>query len=169
MSFVIRKASIKDAPALALIGAATFLETFSGILSGEAIVSHCSAVHNADCYRQYLDQGAQAWLAEIEPGLAPIGYALLATPDLAIAEDGDIELKRIYSLSLYHGTGLGAALLNTAVLQTSGYRRLLLGVYMHNERAIAFYQKHGFSKVGERQFNVGGTFYDDLLMARALV
>ena len=47
-TWTIREAGEADAPALALIGAATFLETFAGILDGDAIVGHCAAQHNAD-------------------------------------------------------------------------------------------------------------------------
>ena len=44
-TWAIREAGEADAAALALIGAATFLETFAGILDGEAIVGHCAAQH----------------------------------------------------------------------------------------------------------------------------
>ena len=167
-AWTIREAGSDDASALALIGAATFLETFAGILDGDAIVGHCAAKHNAAAYRDYVATGARAWIAEAQPGGAPIGFALVGKPDLAAALDGDIELKRIYSLSRFHGTGLGAALMKQALEAASGYRRLLLGVYAGNQRAIAFYRKQGFADLGTRQFNVGGTLYDDLVLARPL-
>ncbi|HWT43844.1 MAG TPA: GNAT family N-acetyltransferase, partial [Sphingopyxis sp.] len=99
---------------------------------------------------------------------APIGFALVGKPDLAAALDGDIELKRIYSLSRFHGSGLGAALMQRALEAAQGHRRLLLGVYAQNERALAFYRKQGFADLGTRQFNVGGKLYDDLVLARPL-
>ena len=167
-TWTIREAGADDAPALALIGAATFLETFAGILDGDAIVGHCATQHNADAYLAYLASGSRAWLAEAQPGGAPIGFALIGQPDLAAAREGDIELKRIYSLSRFHGTGLGAALMKQAIDTASGYDRLLLGVYARNERALAFYRKQGFVDIATRQFNVGGKLYDDLVLARPL-
>lgn len=167
-AWTIREAGAGDAAALALIGAATFLETFAGILDGDAIVGHCAAQHIEAAYRAHLAGGARAWLAEAQPGGAPIGFALVGKPDLAAALDGDIELKRIYSLSRFHGSGLGAALMKQALDAARGYRRLLLGVYARNERAIAFYRKQGFADLGTRQFNVGGKLYDDLVLARSL-
>ncbi len=164
----VRPASSADVDALALIGAATFLETFAGILDSEAIVAHCNRAHNSASYKANLDSGAQAWVAEIEPGLAPIGFAMSAPPDLACAREGDWELKRIYSLSRFHGSGLGAALMARAIAGAAGYDRLLLGVYAKNSRAIAFYHKQGFEKIAERKFDVGGTLYDDVVLARAL-
>jgi ribosomal protein S18 acetylase RimI-like enzyme len=168
-TWTIREAGADDASALALIGAATFLETFAGILDGDAIVGHCAAQHNEAAYRAHLAAGARAWIAEAQPGGgAPIGFALVGKPDLAAALDGDIELKRIYSLSRFHGSGLGAALMQRALEAAQGHRRLLLGVYARNERALAFYRKQGFADLGTRQFNVGGKLYDDLVLARPL-
>src|SRR3546814_9140352 len=93
-TWTIREAGESDAPALALIGAATFLETFAGIIDGAAILGHCAAQHSAAAYRDHLAAGARAWLAEALPGGAPIGFALITKPDLAAAAEGDIELKR---------------------------------------------------------------------------
>ncbi|WP_447750959.1 N-acetyltransferase family protein [Sphingopyxis fribergensis] len=167
-TWTIREAGEDDASALALIGAATFLETFAGILDGTAIVGHCAAQHTEAAYSAYLRNGGRAWLAEAQPGRAPIGFALVGKPDLAAALDGDIELKRIYSLSRFHGSGLGAALMKQALEAAIGHRRLLLGVYAGNERALAFYRKQGFTDLGTRQFDVGGKLHDDLVLSRPL-
>lgn|SRR5690606_12299788 len=167
-TWTIREAGGHDAPALALIGAATFLETFAGILDGAAIAAHCAAQHSEAAYRAALASGGRAWLAEAEPGGAPVGFALVGKPDLDAAEAGDIELKRIYSLSRFHGSGMGAALMHEVVAAAKGHRRLLLGVYAHNARALAFYRKQGFADIGTRRFNVGGRLYDDRVLARPL-
>ena len=167
-SWRIRQAALPDTPALALVGAATFLETFAGILDGPAIVAHCASQHSEESYRTLFAKTAQVWLADAEPGQAAIGYALVAPPELDAARDGDIELKRIYALSRFHGSGVGAALLAAALAACSGHARMLLGVYAHNARAIAFYRKQGFSPIATRQFNVGGKQYDDLVLARPL-
>ena len=44
----IRSCTPADAQALALVGAATFLETFAGVLDGQAIVAHCEQAHDPD-------------------------------------------------------------------------------------------------------------------------
>lgn len=166
--WTVREADPGDASALAVVGTATFLDTFAGVLSGAAIVEHCLRANSVERYSQYLADGGRAWLAELAPGAAPIGFALLTAPQLPGAEDGDIELKRIYTLSRFHGTGLGAALMQAAVAAARGSSRLLLGVYAANHRAIAFYRKHGFDQIATRQFDIGGTLYDDVVLARPL-
>ena len=165
----VREAGDEDAPALSLIGSATFLETFAGILDGDAVVAHCAAAHSPEAYRRYMEGGARAWLAGADLGGAPVGFALLGAPDLPGAREGDVELKRIYALSRFHGSGVGSALLDAALeAARAGFKRLLLGVYAGNHRAIAFYAKHGFVKIADRRFDVGGTLYDDIVHARPL-
>ncbi|VWX54978.1 GNAT family N-acetyltransferase [Novosphingobium sp. 9U] len=166
-AWTVRPAGPDDASALALVGAATFLETFAGAIEGTAILGHCAANHSAEAYHSLFAKSAQAWIGEADGG-APIGYALIARPELEAARPGDIELKRIYSLSRFHGSGLGSALMDAAVAGAAGQDRLLLGVKADNHRAIAFYRKQGFDPIATRQFNVGGKLFDDLVLARPL-
>lgn len=168
----IRRARPGDEEALALIGGATFLETFAGILDGAAIVEHCRKAHAPGQYAAWLQHGRCAlWLAEAAPGNAPVGYAVVAPPDLPSADaDRDLELKRIYLLSRYHGGGTGRRLLQQAIAHATaaGADRLLLGVYAGNHAALEFYRRQGFSYIAERTFHVGGKGYDDHVMARVL-
>ena len=165
----IRLAGQDDADALALIGAATFLESFAGILDGTALQQHCQTRHAAATYAAYLAKGAQAWLVEVEPGHAPVGYALLTEPELDAAREGDIELKRIYLLSRFQGVGMAQTLMDTVQQAAAqGHTRLLLGVKDDNHRALSFYRRQGFARIGKRQFDVGGMLYQDLVLARPL-
>jgi len=164
----IRPAGPDDADTLALVGAATFLESFAGLVDGAGIALHCARQHSAEAYRAYFAKGAKAWIAEIEPGGAPIGYALLARPELAQAEDGDIELKRIYLLEEAQGAGLGKALLE-AVLEwlETRFDHVYLGVYFENFRAQEIYRRYGFEKVGEYHFMVGNHADPEWIMKKA--
>ena len=162
-----------DEAALALVGQATFLETFAGILGGADIVRHCANAHVAEVYRAWLDDPACAlWLAEAAPGEAPVGYAVVAPAQLPLADadPSDLELKRIYLLSRFHGGGWGKRLLAAAVAhaRAAGAKRLLLGVYDGNAAAIGFYERCGFRALGTRRFNVGGRDYDDRILGLAL-
>lgn len=171
-NWFVRDAGVEDTQRLALVGAATFLDAFAGILDGEAIVAHCRREHSPEAYQRYLSKGAHAWLAETETGGCPVGFALLAHPDIpgSNPEGGDLELKRIYALSRFHGRGLGLALMERAVAfaTNAAARRLLLGVYAGNARAIAFYTKCGFAPIATRRFRVGTREYDDLVLAKTL-
>jgi ribosomal protein S18 acetylase RimI-like enzyme len=164
----IRRSTAEDASALALVGAATFLESFAGILDGANILEHCAKKHSEASYRAALTAPeAAAWLAEVQG--APVGYALVTPPaELPVPLDpGDLELKRIYLLSRFHDGGVGLHLMKQAIdfAQATGAKRLLLGVYAQNTRAIAFYRRQGFHEVGTRTFHIGSGTYHDLIMA----
>ncbi|MCW1429038.1 GNAT family N-acetyltransferase [Novosphingobium sp. JCM 18896] len=164
----IREAGADDAPALALVGSATILETYAGLLEIADMLDFCATQHSAQAYRRYIDGGAQAWLAEAQGTGVPLGYALLCPPELDDAREGDIELKRIYALTRMQGTGLGRALMDKALATCSGYDRLLLGVHSRNTRALAFYERQGFAQIGTRGFLVGKVEHHDFVLARPL-
>ena len=161
-----------DEDALALVGQATFLETFAGIIRGSDIVAHCRAQHAASVYRSWLDGGARVWLAEMDPSGAPIGYLVLASASLPVESpsDRDLEVKRIYLLQQFHGKGIGKQLMMEAEQHARGAAaaRLLLGVYSRNDRAVAFYERFGFRRIGTRRFRVGEHDYDDLVLSMDL-
>ena len=169
----LRSCAPGDEVALALVGQATFLETFAGILVGRDILTHCANAHSAEIYRTWLaDPSYALWLAEVTPGNAPIGYMVVAPAQLPLPDitSDDLELKRIYLLGKFRGGGIGKRLVTAAVTHSisSRAKRLLLGVYAHNDWAIAFYERVGFRKLGTRKFNVGDQDYDDDIMGLAL-
>jgi ribosomal protein S18 acetylase RimI-like enzyme len=169
----IRRCRAGDEGALSLIGQATFLETFAGILPGGDILAHCGKQHSAAIYRKWIGKkDASLWLSCIAPGGAPVGYLAMMKPDLPLASIGpkDLEIKRIYVLRKFQGRGIGRKLMQAASTRARslGMTRLLLGVYGRNESAIEFYQKIGFTRVGERRFKVGHHTYDDFIFALKL-
>lgn len=101
---------------------------------------------------------------------APVGYALMCEPDLPQAVAGDVELKRIYLLSQWHGSGAARALVEALIeeAQTLGRSRLLIGTHEENGRAIAFYRKLGAERIGGRTFRVGDSVFDDHVYALTL-
>lgn len=166
-----RAAGPADADALSLVASATFLDTYAGSLDGSDMVAHCAANNRPEKFRAWIDEVRDAvTIGEILPGFAPVGYAVLTSGiDLPIAlEAGDIELRRIYTLSRMRGTGLGPALMQQAIEDAArlSCRRILLGVWGENHRAHRFYERYGFTVVGTRQFKVGNVVHDDLVYAR---
>jgi ribosomal protein S18 acetylase RimI-like enzyme len=168
-SVALRKAVPGDERLLSLVGQASFLETFAGILSGQDVVSHCIQQHSPEKYEAWLrDNATTVWLAEIAPQQAPIGYLVLTKPDLPLPDLGpeDSEIKRIYILHRFQGQGVGAKLMEEAerFAAASKIRRLLLGVYSKNTAAVAFYHKLGYKNVGHRSFRVGENTYEDFIL-----
>lgn len=166
---IIRPCTTGDAHRLSVVAAATFIETYAGIVDGDDLVAHCHTTHAPEAYATLLaDPGKQLFLATLDPGEAPVGFMLMGEPDLPV-ETGpdDMELTRIYALHRFHGRGLGPRLMRTAIdtAGAAGRRRLLLAVYSRNDRANAFYARHGFRQVGTRLFHVGVNDYLDRVLA----
>ena len=109
MTWRVRRAAPADAAALSLVASASFLETFAGILDGADIVAHCAANNAPAKFTAWAgDPRGTVSIAETSAGTAPIGYSVLTVPDLPVAPAaGDLELKKIYLLSRFHGSGLG--------------------------------------------------------------
>jgi ribosomal protein S18 acetylase RimI-like enzyme len=172
MSITIRPCVQGDEAALSLVGQATFLETYAGVLPAADILAHCKTEHGEALYGQWIGKpGYRLWVAEMDEGGAAVGYAALTPPDLPVPTgERDVELKRIYLLNRFHGTGLGAKLMTTAMeaAADAGFTRMLLGVFGGNSRAIAFYARQGYAEAGVRKFRVGANEYDDLVLAKAL-
>jgi diamine N-acetyltransferase len=188
----LRRAGESDAAALALVGAATFLEAFTWMLPGADIVAHCAKNHTEAAYAHYLAQPDTCiTLAEAVPGGAPVGYAMLTAPELPTfaVRPTDIELKRIYLFSRFRsaatpvvqlsatgvlepveGLRTAQALMNAAIAdaRAMGRTRLLLGTHAGNLQAIGFYRKNGFAEAGTRTFQVGAQVCCDLIFAREL-
>jgi len=110
MSIVVREAGLGDEHRLALVGAATFLESYAGVLSGDDIIAHCVTKHSPVVYEDWLIGGeVRIWLAEAEEGRAPvvrsmrIGYAAAAaivvsiiSVFLVVKQSGGGEIKDTY-------------------------------------------------------------------------
>ena len=189
----LRPATPADAPALALLGGATFLEAFTWMLPGPDIIAHAAKHHTIAAYQHYFDDPSTRITLTITgsaigfddaPG-APVGYAMLCTPELPTFNvlPTDIELKRIYLFSRFRCAPVlspaGApipnlrpaqALLDAAVADARSLHRnrLLLGTHAGNLPAIAFYRRNAFAEAGTRTFQVGAQVCSDLIFAKNL-
>lgn len=172
MEITIRPCSPEDAEALSLVAQATFLQTYADELPLEDMLEYCRTRNGVDLHRDWLARpDHRFWIAELASTRTPVGFSMLAPPDLGIdTEPGDVELRRIYLLHRFHGGGTGARLLNVALrsARDAGHARLLLSVFTKNPSAIAFYARQGFTQAGVRKFRVGSNDYDDLVLARRL-
>ncbi len=169
----VRLCTADDAPRLALVGAATLLDAYAGFLPGDALVLHAAKHHHPAAYEAELARPhSRAWLAEVAPAAAPVGYAMLTAPEFPaeLVRQGDLELRRIYVLSRFHGRGAALELMEAAIASAreQGAPHLLLGLHPENHRAMAFYRKHGFKQIGTRQFHLGQTLFEDPVMRLTL-
>ncbi|WP_125776711.1 GNAT family N-acetyltransferase [Antribacter gilvus] len=102
---------------------------------------------------------------------SPDGEAEAATVRSATGEGAPyVELSKIYVHPDDLGSGVASALMTAAVAEAGALgpgRPLWLGTNGLNQRAQAFYRKHGFEVVGRRTYLVGGVEHDDVVMLHA--
>ena len=97
------------------------------------------------------------------PRLMPLRADFI--PDILVYDDGVVkgflhyggdEVRRLYVEPVLQGQGIGAALLEYAIRHLHVTR---LWALEKNERAIAFYARHGFFPNGERKLEEGTEEY----------
>lgn len=171
-SWTVRRARAADAPALALVAGTTFLETYHDVTPVADLVAHVTNKSSAAVFADWIaDPASAVFYAGADRTDAPLGYAVLTPPDFPVETGaGDTELRRIYTLAATHGSGLGGALVEAALgeARERGCTRILLGVNPENYRARRFYERAGFSIVGERVFTVGTARFIDPVYALKL-
>jgi ribosomal protein S18 acetylase RimI-like enzyme len=88
-------------------------------------------------------------------------------PPSSSAWPNPLELRTIHVHPASHGKGLARRMLDQAkeYARGRGHGTLWLGVYPENGRAIRFYEKCGFAKIGEHEFRVGEQVDVDDVMA----
>lgn len=163
----IRVATTEDAGALAALALQTFNDTFLSFNRVEDMESYTNEAFGEAQQRHEIENPKVVTLvAELDGALA--AYAQLRlTPK---APHGDVELARFYVDQAHHGGGIAQELMAAvdAHARARGGRRLWLGVWERNFRAIAFYRKCGFEKCGEHAFLLGTDLQTDWDMTRAL-
>jgi diamine N-acetyltransferase len=173
----VRSASSTDAASLAELAAETFPLACPPHTTAEAIAAFIAEHFTVARFVEYLGDADRTLLVAMEPGGRFVGYSMLiageprdADAAAAVELRPTIELSKFYTRAAAHGTGVGAPLM-AATLDTasaSGARSTWLGVNEENARAIRFYEKHGFQKVGRKHFTVGGRVEDDWVLERPL-
>lgn len=175
MTLHVRPATIADATRLSRLAASTFRETFESENTPDDMARYLAESFTPERQAAELgDPAAIVLLAEHRDGAHGelVGYAhLVAGPAPAPVTGGTpIELKRLYVARAWHGKGVAQALMEAALdaARARGAETLWLGVWERNPRAIAFYRKCGFTRVGEQTFMLGSDAQTDWLLALPL-
>ena len=168
----IRAATPADAASLSSFAATTFTETFAADNDPADLASFLADTFTAERQRaEIADPRCTILLAEsIEGSCSELaGYAHVVESSVPSAVTGrqPIELKRFYIGKQWQGRGFAHHLMDAvfAEARARDAHTLWLGVWEHNPRAISFYRKFGFERVGEHIFKLGSDLQTDWLMS----
>lgn len=99
----------------------------------------------------------------------PAGYLFLKDRSHhLLASSAAVEISRLYVRKPFIGKGVGKLLMQHAIGHAGRLRKdtVWLGVWEHNQPAIAFYTSFGYRKFGEHDFILGNDVQRDWLMQR---
>lgn len=157
----------KDLGALRAISIETFTETFREHNTEDDMRKYVSENLAPERLRRELTTSGSRFYA-MHHGGELAGYMKLNRGAAQTVEGkaGTLEIERIYVLGKFHGRQLGKALLQhaIAVAKEASYKTIWLGVWEHNAKAIAFYERNGFVKTGEHGFVLGNDVQTDYIM-----
>lgn len=96
-----------------------------------------------------------------------VGYATVSVgKSCPVPTSAEVELATLYVQAPFIGKGIGSALLSQAersARQRAGIS-LWLTVNSRNSRAIEFYAKHGYTKIGITHFELGSEKHENLVL-----
>jgi ribosomal protein S18 acetylase RimI-like enzyme len=171
VSVKIHPATAEDAALIRELGLRIFTETFGPANRAENMRAYLATAYSPERVREEVADPASIHLiAEVEGTAA--GYARLHAGEVAapVAGERPVELVRLYVERAHHGSGVAVALMQACLdhARDGGHDVMYLGVWEHNARAIAFYRKWAFEKVGEHAFMLGDDEQTDWVMSRAV-
>ncbi|HEX6637321.1 MAG TPA: GNAT family N-acetyltransferase [Steroidobacteraceae bacterium] len=171
-SIALQDVTLEQAARLAEFGARTFYESFGADNSPDDMQKHLASAWSPEKQLAELRDPDIDTLILADDAGRWLGFAQLRDKKVSdgVPREGSIELWRFYVDKPFQGQGVAAGLMNGAKQRARqrGATSLWLGVWERNERAKAFYARHGFRKVGTQVFVVGSDPQTDDVMLCAL-
>jgi GNAT superfamily N-acetyltransferase len=158
-----------DVVAIDRVFRASFCETFAHLYSARDLETFLGKFTPEVWRSEIADERVSVRLAEVD-GEA-VGFAKLGSLTLPVKTTAPaVELRQIYILKSFHGTGIGRELMNWAIGEAKrrGAKEIYLTVYTDNHRARRVYERYGFDVVGPYAFMVGEQADEDVIMGKSL-
>jgi diamine N-acetyltransferase len=125
---------------------------YASILTPAQIDNLLLRIYSDENLRTEMAAGHRFWVA-YDGG--PAGFA-------SAYRDADVVwLKKLYVLPARQGTGIGRALIDAAITAFAPVRDLRLYVNDHNIAAQRFYERSGFTCIGEEAVRMGDYGFTD--------
>jgi ribosomal protein S18 acetylase RimI-like enzyme len=162
---IIRAATAADLPAIDRIFRQSFCDTFAHLYAPDDLAAFLDKFTPDAWAEEFNDPAYSFRIAQVDAQAA--GYVKLGPSTLPIQTDAQaIELRQLYVLKEFHGSGIAVALTDWALqhARALGFEELYLTVYTANARARRFYDRYGFQAVGSYAFMVGNHADEDIIM-----
>lgn len=172
--YEIRKMTPLDVDLLQQISIETFTDTFGKDNSPEHLAAYLRQAYAPEKLTEELKEKETDFLL-VSIDQEPAGYLKLniGTSQSEEMDDHFLEIERIYVRKKFKHQGIGTFLLDTAIKKAKEKQKkaiwlIWLGVWEHNDAALAFYRKRGFTKYSEHVFYMGDDPQTDYLFIKQL-
>jgi ribosomal protein S18 acetylase RimI-like enzyme len=170
-SINIRTCTLHDAERIVSLGIKTFRDTFDEVNTPENMMLYLNQTFTKKkIQKEIAELGSLFFLAE-QDGDA-IGYARIRTSKAPkeLESERPLEIERLYADKRYLGKRVGYLLMSECLnyAREHGFDTVWLGVWEHNARAIAFYEKWGFKRFSEHVFMLGKDPQTDHMMMKKI-
>lgn len=163
----LRKCGLNDIRKLQEIAKTTFIEAFEKHNNPEDFESYVALAFAEQKIRKEL-LGPDSHFYFVYRDNLLVGYFKLnyARAQNEFKNRNSIELERIYVLQKFQGGKIGTWILHEVLKISASEQKefVWLGVWQKNTKAVAFYEKHGFEKVGTHPYFIGNDKQTDWLM-----
>ncbi|WP_435262754.1 GNAT family N-acetyltransferase [Tenacibaculum sp. nBUS_03] len=168
----IRTATTNDATIIALLGRITYSESHGKYIDNKKhLLNYNNDAFSLKKIKESLSIPDNVFYL-IYVNKLPVGYAklVLNTTFNNKTPQNSCRLERIYILNDFLPLKIGQQLYNTVINKaiSLNFECIWLSVYIKNNRAIQFYRKNNFTKIGVLQFKVNKKEYENTVFVTKL-
>src|SRR3954452_22225209 len=164
-----RDAGAQDSALIAGLFERAFVETFGPLYRPEDLRAFLDRL-SPEGFRSDIQDEPYRFRLAFDGGTAA-GFCKLGPLTLPVSPERPAqELRQLYLLKAYQGSGIATMLMDCALEEArrQGTEELYLTVYKDNPRAKAFYRRYGFDYVKPYAFMVGSQADEDEIWRASL-
>jgi diamine N-acetyltransferase len=161
---VIRPLLLHETTIVQAIAHNTWPKTFGQVIPLAQIDYMLELMYSEESLRNQIQNKQHKFLLAVQDG-DPLGFI---SYELNYKSEVETMIHKLYLLPQSQGKGIGKALIDAVsdISKNNNCSGLRLKVFIHNPKAVGFYQKLGFMVVGTEQTDIGsGYVITDYVMA----
>lgn len=171
MAVQVRKVTCEDWEVLQKLSVETYTETFGAFNSEANMAIYLeTAYHQKKLLKELSNRDSLflfIYVSEELAGYLKTNVNEAQTEPMAMTS---LEIERVYIKKKFKRQGLGKLLITEGIKQARKLEKeaVWLGVWEHNQPAMAFYQSLGFVQTGAHSFFMGDDEQTDLIVTKQL-